>query len=86
MSFLPGHLEMVVSSYHTLGRNQISVDKLQQCGLSSSIGTNQGKSGVQIHPELQVLVDEGRVLVVSEADVLYHDDGGRDLSTRVEVE
>ena len=45
-----------------------------------------GPPGVEVHAELEVLVDEGRVLAVAEAHVLHHDHWRRDLAAVVEAE
>ena len=86
MLVVSGHLQMGVTADHSLGGRQVSVDQLQQRGLARPVGPHQREPGVQVHAELQVLVDVGGVLAVAEADVLDHDDGGRDLPARVEAE
>lgn len=53
-----------------LGWNKISVDELQQGGLSSSVGPDQGQPRVEVEAELKVLVDYGSVLAVTETHVL----------------
>ena len=67
-------------------KSHLSVDELEERGLSGAVGPDEGEPGVEVDAELEVLVDVGRVLVVAEADVLHHHHGRRDRPARVEVE
>lgn len=67
-------------------KTHLAVQQLQQCTLPGTVRPHQGQPGIQIDPELQILVDPRRVVGIPEADVLHHDDGRWDGAAAREIE
>lgn len=64
----------------------LSGNQLQECRFSGAVRSNQSDFGVQIDAEIDIFVDERFTGRITEADVLYHDDGGRQGAAVREVE
>lgn len=59
----------------------LSIYQFQQCRLPGSIGSHQRHSRLQVNPKVKILVYPWSLGGVAEADTLYHDHWGRDLTT-----
>ena len=59
----------------------LSIYQFQQCRLPGSVGSHQRHSRLQVNSEVKVLVHPWSLGGVAEADTLYHDHWGRDLTT-----
>ena len=66
----PNFLMSSCAREHYLGRDELSVDQLEKCRLSSTVGPNQGEPGVEVHAKLEVLVDVRCRVAVPETHVL----------------
>lgn len=59
----------------------LSIYQFQQCRLPGSVGSHQRHSRLQVNPKIKVLVYPWSLGGVAEADTLYHDHWGWDLTT-----
>lgn len=77
---------MRILSDHARRWMQLAAQKLEKRGFASTVRSDERETCVEVDTELQVLVDVRRCVVVTEADVLDHDDRRRNRSARWKVE
>ena len=58
----------------------LSVYQFQQCRLPGSVGSHQRHSCLQVNPKVKVPVYPWSLRGIAEANTLYHDHRGRDLT------
>ena len=79
--FKVGNMHSQADSLEVNIHTYLSIDKLEQGGFSSAIGSHKCHSRFQINTKVNIPIDKGLVGTVLEANMLYHDDRRRNVTT-----